>query len=1159
MIPSACPQCGRPLEVVETPAGQQIHCASCSVVILLPAVSVIAAQGVPPASPDEDATVPPQADPNRTVLPAEGTVVRSRPGDAPAGYAILGELGRGGMGVVYQARQIALNRIVALKMILAGGHAGADDLARFRTEAEAIARLQHPHIVQIHEVGEYAGLPFFSLEFCPGGNLEKKLAGTPLPPKEAAALLEKLAQAMHAAHTKGVIHRDLKPANVLLAEDGTPKITDFGLAKKLDAIGQTGSGAIMGTPSYMAPEQASGKSKELGPACDVYALGAVLYECLTGRPPFMAATPLDTIMQVVRDEPVPVTQLNRQVPRDLETICLKCLQKEASKRYATAAALAADLGRWQRGEPIVARPIGAVGRGVKWVRRNPVVAALTATVALVLPLGTGLSIYFAIDAFRQAQAARTAQTRAETELRRAEWLIYAGKLAQAQLQFQDGNRTAALDRLNECQWDLRGWEHRYLWTRFTGKGEELLSLKGHTGLVHSMKFSPDSKRIVSASMSGALKPCELKVWDTATGQELLSLKGHKGSVGALDISPDGKRIAVGTGLFILSKASGEVKVWDGENGQELLSLEQKGPVICLSFSSDSKRIAAVTCRLNETALPAENQGVFKAMAGALPMDPKRFAGALPGKTGDTLCEVNVCDAATGQKLLSGEPSGFVSSLSFSPDGKRIAAASANVVSMDAGGMLLCEVKVWDATTSQELLSLKGHKGPVTSVRFSADGERIISVDRDTMKVWDAKTGEELVSSNTGVKSIEKGGFSPDGQRIVTPGEDHTVKVWDAETGVELLYLKGDKGDANSVSISPDGRRIACASGNTVKVWYAGKGQELLSLKEQGWGTSVGFSPDGQRIACAIDGQVTVWDARKGRELPSLYRHRGRVRFVSFSADGKRLATASPDEVKVWDTETDEEVLSLKVPEGHPDAVTSVSFSPDGKRIATASGSRYGIVRMWDATKGKELLSLKGNRGTVISMSFSPDGKRIACASKLSESNLSASSVKVWDAENAQELLLLTEFSDSVSCVSFSPDGKRLVTASGSLQNSGLPGFPVQQGFPGVREKRRNLGEMKVWDAESGQKLLSFHPNNGDVWCVSFSPDGRRIASGSQDGTVKVWDAATGQELLSLKDHTDAVYSLSFSPDGHRIAFASGNPSDSQKPGGVKVWDLRSGQ
>jgi tetratricopeptide (TPR) repeat protein len=314
------------------------------------------------------------------------------------GYDILAELGRGGMGVVYQARHRKLDRVVALKMILVGGHAGAAELERFRVEAQAIARLQHPNIVQVHEVGEHDGLPYLALEYC-GGTLAHKLAGTPLPPNAAAELVETLARAMHYAHQRGIIHRDLKPANILLAENPksgsqisefAPKITDFGLAKKLDEAGQTASGAIMGTPSYMAPEQAGGKSKELGPSCDGYALGAILYECLTGRPPFKAATPMDTMLQVVNEEPVPPRHLNAKVPRDLQTVCLKCLQKEADKRYASAQALAEDLQRYRAGEPIVARPVSAVERAVKWAQRKPAQASVlvVGTIAvLVLVIG----------------------------------------------------------------------------------------------------------------------------------------------------------------------------------------------------------------------------------------------------------------------------------------------------------------------------------------------------------------------------------------------------------------------------------------------------------------------------------------------------------------------------------------------------------------------------------------------------------------------------------------------------------------------------------------------------------------------------------------------------------------------------------------------------
>jgi hypothetical protein len=287
------------------------------------------------------------------------------------------------MGVVYKARQVGLKRLVALKMMLGGGHAGPDELARFRTEAEAVARLQHPHVVQIHEIGEQNGLPYFALEFCAGGSLAERLRKGKLTPHEAAALVEQLARGVQAAHDKGVIHRDLKPANVLFTEDATPKIADFGLARKMEEAGHTATGAVLGTPSYMAPEQATGNKQEVGPAADVYALGAILYELLTSRPPFQAATALDTLRQVVGEEPVPVRRLRPEVARDLETVCLKCLEKRPGRRYATAAALAEDLRRFLAGEPVLAR------RQPWWRRRRPRrTAVIVAALALLCLLGT---------------------------------------------------------------------------------------------------------------------------------------------------------------------------------------------------------------------------------------------------------------------------------------------------------------------------------------------------------------------------------------------------------------------------------------------------------------------------------------------------------------------------------------------------------------------------------------------------------------------------------------------------------------------------------------------------------------------------------------------------------------------------------------------------
>ncbi|NQT15878.1 MAG: serine/threonine protein kinase, partial [Planctomycetes bacterium] len=346
----------------------------------------------------------------------------------PDRFEVLEELGRGGMGVVYKARQEGLNRLVALKMILAGGHADEESLRRFQAEAEAVAKLHHPNIVQIHEIGQHEGRPFFALEYVDGGTLHERLAGTPLLPRDAAELTEQLARAVDYAHQRGIVHRDLKPANVLLEQSGEstaesqtqrgsssgvrrstiaarpsprPKITDFGLAKQTESdSGQTRSGAIVGTPSYMAPEQAAGHTKEVGPLADVYSLGAILYETLTGRPPFKASTVVETLQQVTSQDPVPPTRFQTAVPRDLETICLKCLEKDASKRYATAGELADDLRRFLEGVPITARPVSTTEHVWRWARRNKAIAASLAGIALLL-LATTIGSMIAAGSFSE--------------------------------------------------------------------------------------------------------------------------------------------------------------------------------------------------------------------------------------------------------------------------------------------------------------------------------------------------------------------------------------------------------------------------------------------------------------------------------------------------------------------------------------------------------------------------------------------------------------------------------------------------------------------------------------------------------------------------------------------------------------------------------------
>jgi hypothetical protein len=383
------------------------------------------------------------------------------PLDAPAvwpnvlGYEVLGILGRGGTAVVYKARQRSLNRIVALKMIRAGAHASPAELSRFRGEAEAVARLQHPNIVQVYEVGEHGGLPFFSLEFCPGGSLAQRLGGPPLEPSRAAEVVAVLARAVHHAHLNGIVHRDLKPANVLLSfsadssrrepihqgrplNDLIPKVADFGLARRLDVTGATATGAVMGTPSYMAPEQAQGRTHDIGPATDVYALGAILYVLLAGRPPFQAAQPLDTLLLVVSQDAVPPRRLQPGLPRDLETICLKCLHKEPPKRYASGQEVAEDLRRFLRGEPIRARRAGAGERTWRWCRRNPLAAALASSVVVLLLAAAAGASLAAVSLSRQRDEAFDHQRRAERAERDAKEKLLRTTLARAQALRQGG-------------------------------------------------------------------------------------------------------------------------------------------------------------------------------------------------------------------------------------------------------------------------------------------------------------------------------------------------------------------------------------------------------------------------------------------------------------------------------------------------------------------------------------------------------------------------------------------------------------------------------------------------------------------------------------------------------------------------------------------------
>jgi WD40 repeat protein len=1087
--------------------------------------------------------------PNATSAPtlqaagSQPTAAPERPG--VPGYEILDVLGRGGMGVVYRARQLGLNRLVALKMILAGSHAGPEELARFRTEAEAVAQLQHPHIVQIYEIGEHQGLPYFSLELVNGGSLAQHLNGAPLPASPAAALVRVLAQAVHAAHQHGIIHRDLKPANVLLQiadcrlqidkpeklpseqsaignlQSAIPKITDFGLAKRLDAEqGQTRSGAIVGTPSYMAPEQAGGKTREIGPGVDIYALGAILYELLSGRPPFRAESPLDTVLQVISEDPVPPRRLQPRVPPDLETICLKCLQKDSRRRYSDAATLAEDLRRFAEGEPILARPTGAWERGWKLAKRRPALATLAVvSLAAVVCLLAGGVYYNArvqqalTDAELQRQAAveansdataqkhaavaanqeagrlRTAaqQTRADAERQRqrAEDLdrttrrnLYFMQFAAARRAFDDAQVGQAIDYLQGLRparpgdSDFRGFEWYYLWSQCHA---ELLTLRGHGSQVWALAISPDGKLLASGSNDGSIK-----LWDPSTGREIHTLRGHTGLIRKVVFRPDGQRLAS-------ASADRTARIWNVATGQEEIAFRgHTDELWSVAYSPDKQQLVSVG-----------NDKMVRIWDAASAREVRSFPAH----------EATICEVC------------------FSPDGKRLATAAEDM-----------RLKLWDAATGKELRTFSGHTGHVRAVVFHPKGTQLASASLDgTARIWDAASGQELRSLRNHTGPVYSVAYSRDGTRLATGGNDRTARVWDAASGQEQLVLRGHTGLVWPLAFTPDGQRLATGgSDQTIKLWDVYHALEARTLAGH---TAVAFSPDGRQLAAPSGGVVAPWprvfNATTGEVVRTIGGHQAEVIGVAYSRDGKRLASCSAGyEVRLWDAATGAPLLNLR---GPPLAnCWSVAFSPDGTLLAT--GGMDQVIRIWDVTQSTAARRTAGppitepqrtlvghrraNRPQPMTVVFSPNGRQFASAGADAQ-------VGLWDVATGKNLTFLGGHRDGVLGVAFSPDGKTVASASADAT-------------------------IKLWDVERGTELRTLIGHKGGVWAVAFDRDGRRLASvggnSGEAGEVKIWDPDTGLELLALHGHTAPVTSVAFSPDGERLATATISPVPL-----VKLW------
>jgi WD40 repeat protein/tetratricopeptide (TPR) repeat protein len=1041
---------------------------------------------LPPSGPEAPTVLPPDLD--AVTAPASADA----PAEAPEvpGYEIEGELGRGGMGVVYLARQVKVRRLVALKMLLHAGHASRHEQERFRIEAEAAARLQHPGIVQVYEVGVCRGYPFFSMEYAPGGTLALKLAGTPLTVEQSARLVRTLAEAVQHAHERGVVHRDLKPGNVLLALDGSPKVSDFGLAKRLDAqTFHTQSGSILGTPSYMAPEQAGGPGEDVGPAADVYALGAILYECLTGRPPFKAATPLDTVLQVLNEEPVPPAQLNPKVPRDLETICLKCLEKMAGRRYGSARALADDLTRFLDGRPIAARPVGRLQRAWRWCRRNPSWAATLASVVLLLLAlagGAGVSAVWlkqerdtARDNARQARenldVARENLRRAEKaelESRRRTFAAYLDQARASRYSRRPGQRFRTLQAIRAAarlavRLDLPPAEVEKQREELRNLAITALALPdlevlrewpGYPPGTVSLDVDPELRRYVWADGKGAVVVRRL-----ADDRELARWPSD-GKPFSAAFSPCG-------GFVILRRGPGEVRCWRPGEKRAFVRINEPGLVKLVRPNPAGSALAVAredgvvnlyslpggrrTCALrvrgwqhwnDHPVLEFAPDGRTLAVVGGRYIDPERRV-------------VRLFDVPTGADRGSLAHPDKVLTAQWHPDGR----------TLFTGGIDTNEVRVWDVATRKVVEVNTRQKGGAAQVGINCTGDVLAGTSGwwGGSKFWHAVSGQELLRTSTQHQGFVRS--TPDGRlfRLLVNAPKVAVEQFlPAHEYRVLVRKRGARRDRKIglPSIHPNGRLLAAGHEDGVVLWDLESGWEVGFLPV-GSTESVLFEPSGSLLTYGAQG-LQRWPVQAALARPHQFRvgpPRLLLRLASFdlrvavSRDGRVVAAATRDGAVVW--RADHPGVLLLRP--HEDA-RRVAVSPDGRWVATAAHFTRGL-RVWDTRSGKEVVHLapKDSFGTV---NFTPDGKHLVAGPLWFEvgSWKPARAVAGWELG------------------AISPDGRLLACGAGEV--------------------------IRLF-ARSGRRLAELHhPDQGRPTFLTFDPAGRRLVAADLDTHVlHVWD------------------------------------------------------
>ena len=998
-----------------------------------------------------------------------------RPPQQFGDYELLDEIARGGQGVVYRARHRTLHRIVALKMIPLGPWATDTHLRRFRTEAEAAATLDHPQIVPIYEVGCIEGQHYFTMRLVEGGSLKEMAAGSALASQRAAQIIAAAARAIHFAHQRGILHRDLKPGNILLDSNDQPHVTDFGLAKLVEQESTiTNTMDVLGTPSYMSPEQAAGHAKQLTTAADVYGLGAVLYELLTGHPPFAGGTTLETIRLVFDNEPSRPSLWNPKLDSELEIICLKCLEKEPSRRYRSAEALAEDLERWLHHEPILARPLGPAGRLWRWCRRKPVVASLSAaTILLVLAVAIGSPVAaFRIAAAREAE--RRAAQRAEQKTRELQHAFYVADINVAYHAIQENNLGLATTHLDKYlprtesahsrgpaqlqAHDLLGWEWRYLWSLC--QGEEESTSSEHTNFVSCVVFSPDNRLLATAGDES------VKVRDAQSKNVLATLGGFNEWIDqrAVAFSPDGQFLAAKGGSIVLiwkvgewgspyltlegaknfnfnnavqfwpdsrtfaTRVAGGVGVWDtttwqrsllkgGDSFGTVLEFSRNGGTLAISDWNtlqirDAKSLQAITNLVQPAA--AGEEYVFRVMSADF--SPRHLAAGYRNGA------LRLWEAGSWKEcaLVQAHPS-FLWALAFSPDGKTLATGGSDQV------ILLWDVATLkaDAPSAQPFRpkkKLKGHAAAIWALAFTSDGQTLVSGSLDgTVKYWD---GISTTETRGLANSRDPVWFSSNATQMLTLNHDGRLHSWNTSTQEDSAVLgpRADGGPVKSRAISVHGRWFALGMTNgAVEVWNLVTGQlEKQFHADDAPIDYLAFSPTNGCLAAASDrladtgwqGTVRIWDLAGTQGKPA---HVFENTFgpLAFSSDGGRLVSSQVDgSVVLWEISTHRPLAYFR---GHWEWIRCVAFSPDDRLLATGSGDT--TARLWDVLAGKERYVLRGSRTGIGGLQFSPDGKTLVTTTMDNSS-------KLWNVATGKELFTIEQGIPSISLL-FSPDNQFL--------------------------------------------------------------------------------------------------------------------------------------